>query len=111
MSKRALKSDDVDGFILALWDEVKDTERLYHVSVDLTLRLPDTRGGLRAYAHAYERLSEPTGECVAYARVDWPTDKAISVHAWLYRLGMLLNVEVQKWHQRKTGEWYSSPTD
>jgi len=34
-SNRNLKSDDVDGFMLAVWDSLEDLEREYGVSIDL----------------------------------------------------------------------------
>jgi hypothetical protein len=111
MSRRQLKSDDVDGFLRAAWDELEDTSRHYGVTVVL-----DVRRSLRSRSFSFHaaatRVDEegnlrPAGD----ARMDWPSEKYNSLHALLYRLAMALNHQVQIDYHERTGKYYSSPTD
>jgi len=111
MSRNQLKSDDVDGFVLAFWDEISDIEKLYSVKVMLDLRLKINRAGICFHAHATREDAEGAVWPVGHARQDFPSDKCLSLHAALYRLAMQLNRQVQDDYRDRTGQWYSTPLD
>lgn len=106
MGRRALKSDDVEGFVMAFWDEVRDTEMLYQVNIVLDLRRKAARGGISFHAIAVRVDEEGQERPAGTAQVDWPSAKFTSLHACLYRLSMAIAVTVQKEYQERTGEWY-----
>jgi hypothetical protein len=110
MGKRQLKSDDVDGFMLAFWDEVMDTAKLYNVTVLVDVRIGLQRGRVTFHACALDNGDNGYEGPVAASEVHWPTHKATSVHALLYSLACKLNIEVQRWHRERTGRYYSTPT-
>lgn len=111
MSRRQLKSDDVDGFVMAFWDEVVDCEKLYNVKITMDLRLKPQRGQLTFFARAEQEQESGPDRLVACNHVSWPTDKATTLHALLYRLAMGLNRLIQDDYHDRTGHWYSSPAD
>lgn len=111
MPRRSLKADDVDGFMLAFWDEVVDTEKLYFCSVDLSISRSQQRGRFLFVANVMWTHPDRVGWPLVSESVTWPTNKATSVHAALYALACRLNVAVQHVCRDQTGEWYSSPTD
>lgn len=111
MSRRSLKADDVEGFVRAFWDEVRDTERTYKVRVSLDLRLSEHRGEISFHAFAYGQDDNLVERLVASSERRWPSHRYVSLHALLYSLANTLNIGVQKDYRERTGEWYSSATD
>jgi hypothetical protein len=109
MGRNQLKSDDVQGFVTAFWDELKDAQEMYGVAVVLDIRLKVNRGGLSFHAMAIRSGEEGDARLAGTARVDWPSDKYTTLHACLYRLAMALDHAVQEDYHQRTGQWYSSP--
>lgn len=106
MSRRQLKTDDVDGFVLAFWDEVRDTELLYQVTITLDMRVKAARGGFSYHALAVRTDEDGVDRPAGAAQVDWPSSRFTSLHAMLYRLGLAIAVDCGKEYQQRTGEWY-----
>jgi len=86
MSKRTLKAEDVDGFMLAVWDEWVDQERVFGVPVTVRVQRGQKRGTFRFYAAAFTSHPDLGRWAVAEAEMLWPTHKATSIHALLYAL-------------------------
>ena len=97
MAKRQLRADDVDGFMLAFWDEWVDQERAFEVQVQVSIiRLPG-RGRFRLVAEGLRETDNLSLVARGRGEVEWPTSKSESVHAALYallcRLWADMNVE------------------
>lgn len=95
-SKRGLKSDDVDGFMCAFWDEIEDIRREQDVEVEMRLFTQAGRGKVKIIAMAYKAYGTPQERLVGSAEVLWPTHHATSVHALLYSLGVRLYHDVRQ---------------
>jgi len=108
MSKRTLRSDDVEGFIRAFNDEVRDTEEIYQVGCEYSLRKGNLRGEI--YIHGEASFTSPENGLQVVATADrvFPSPRVRDLHACLYQAAMALNVAVQKWFHEKNGHWYGS---
>jgi hypothetical protein len=109
MSRRQLKSDDVEGFMQACWDELSDLRQQYGLAILLDIRPKVNRGGFSLHASATRIDEEGNQRLACAARVDWPTDKAVSLHTLFYRLVLALDHGVQEEYHQRTGQWYGSP--
>lgn len=109
-SNRKLKSDDVDGFMLAVWDSIVDLERDYDVSVGISVRHRSPRGHLVFEAQALHDYSDRPRWLVAKAEAIWPTHYSTSLHGLLYSLLVRLWRELDKW-QLEEGREDSSAAD
>jgi len=85
MSRRALKTDDEVGFLMAVHDDVRETEIMYGVKVKFEVKLTSIRGKLRLYASAWKGVGTPDERCVATFESEYPTASAARLHAALYR--------------------------
>jgi len=85
MSRRQLKTDDEDGFLLAFYDDVKETEALFQVKVKVELKCTTKRGQLRFVASAWKGVGTPDERAVATWEGEYPTAQASRLHAGLYR--------------------------
>lgn len=85
-SNRGLKSDDVDGFMLAVWDSIADLAADYDVSIGVGVGPQRTRGHLVFRATAFRANPGYPDKVVATAEAVWPTHYAKTVHALLYGL-------------------------
>jgi len=111
MSRRTLRSDDVEGFIRAFNDEVRDTEEIYQVACEYSLRKGNLRGEIYIHGEASFTSPENGTQVVATADRVFPSPRVRDLHACLYQSAMSLNVAVQKWHHEKHRHWYSSPVE
>ena len=110
-SNRRLKSDDVDGFMIAVWDSIVDLESDFGVKLVCAFGTKDKRGHLMFSARAYD-VSEGASELpVASAEVVWPTHYATSVHALLYGLLVRLWRDLDRWQLESIELASSPPTD
>lgn len=105
MGRRTLKADDVEGFMVAFWDEVMDTVREYRCTVHLDVRLSVKRGVFSFNAMASRVDEEGDERPCGNARVDWPSHKYTSVHAALLSLGSKLSLSVMNDYRERTGDW------
>jgi hypothetical protein len=85
-SNRNLKSDDVEGFMLAVWDSFADLAADYDVGIGIGVGPRATRGHLMFRATAFRQHESGHDVAVATAEVVWPTHYAKTVHALLYAL-------------------------
>lgn len=95
-SNRNLKSDDVDGFMLAVWDSWRDLEAEYGVSILVTIKPRDQRGHLKFEATATRDQDGAIGWVIAVSEAIWPTHYAKSQHALLYALLVRLWRELEQ---------------
>lgn len=114
VARRTLKADDVDGFMLAAWDDVVDLKRCYGVDVLVDVRWGASRGRMTLHAQAVTTLGEAAGKLVGVADMMWPTSKATSLHALLY--GLLVRLEravAESWGEEhwETGSPYAGLAD
>lgn len=85
MSRRALKTDDEAGFLLAIYDDVRETEALFRVKVKIELKMGARRGLLRIDATAWKDVGKPEERCVATFTCEYPTVSANRLYAGVYR--------------------------
>lgn len=109
MGRNQLKAVDVDGFVVAFHDEVRDTEEMYGVRISFDLRLRGERGSISLHAMAVRDAEDGPDHLVATADVRWPSVTQASLHAWLYALAIRINVACQKELKERTGAYTSLP--
>jgi len=105
MGKNQLRADDVDGFVLAAHDELRDTELKYGVKVYTRVLLDERRGKLRFIMVAVRRSE--TMEELEYARAEreYPSARYTSLHGLLYACAMSLNIAVQRAYHNEHGHF------
>jgi len=103
-SNRGLKADDVQGFMMAVWDSFVDLSEGYGVSIGIGLAPMQERGKLKFRAVAYFASEGEQERRVAAAEAIWPTHYATSVHALLYALLVRLWRELDAWKQEDQTE-------
>jgi hypothetical protein len=96
-SKRNLRSDDVDGFMLAIWDSCQDLATDYQVRIEMRYAPAKMRGHLVFDACAYHVGVDGAEAVVARAEAVWPTHYSQTVHALLYALLVRLWRELDQW--------------
>jgi len=101
----------VEGFIRAFNDEVRDTELMYSVECEFSLRKSSVKGELYIHGEATYRSRDLGCQVVAVAVRVFPSPRVRAMHACLYQAAMALNVAVQKWYRTDTGRYYSSPVE
>jgi len=110
-SNRNLKSDDVDGFMLAVWDSLADLAADYNVSIGIGIAPQRTRGYLVFRAVAYHHGEGLPEVAVARAEAIWPTHYAKTVHKLLYGLLVRLWRELDAWQSQGHRLASSPPSD
>lgn len=85
MSRRTLKTDDEAGFLLAIYDDVSETEAMFGVKVKLEFKRTNRRGCFQLHASAWKDVGQPAERCVATWVGEYPTASANRLHAGLYR--------------------------
>lgn len=107
MSRRQLKADDVDGFVLAAGDEFRECELTFHVDVKISLKWRQERGKFLLTAAAYEWGVTEQGVPYAVAEREWPSHRAQSLHALLYSLAVSISVACQRQYRDDHGYYPS----
>lgn len=85
MSRRQLKTDDEAGFLLAIYDDVSETESLFGVKVKLEFKRTNVRGHFQLHASAWKDVGKADERCVATWVGEYPTASANRLHAGFYR--------------------------
>jgi hypothetical protein len=85
MSRRQLKTDDEAGFLMAFCDDIRETELLYGVKIEVRLVPGRTRGQVNIDCEAWKRHQDGGSERVAEFKGQYPTASAARLHAALYR--------------------------
>lgn len=85
MSRRQLKSDDEAGFLLAVSDDIAETQQMYRVVIKVEIKFTERRGQFRMIASAWKDAGKPNERCVATWEGEYPTAQAARFHAALYR--------------------------
>lgn len=85
MSRRALKTDDEAGFLMAIYDDVKETEALYGVKVKIEIKLTTRRGVIAIHASAWKDVGKADERAVALFTCEYPTASANRLYAGVYR--------------------------
>lgn len=96
MSRRQLKADDVDGFMLAAYDDLMEIQGSVHDTVSLSIH-PGMRRGHWIFTATVAKLdAEGVQEGVCEAECVWPTHYATSIHALIYALLVRLEREIDR---------------
>jgi len=103
MSRRALKTDDEEGFLRAYKDEILDAQESYKVKIEVEIEVRPERPGVTFLGTAYSLNRETGPVAVAHAEVRYPTHSASRLHADLYRLAIALSVALSRDYEAKTG--------
>lgn len=85
MSRRQLKADDEGGFLMAISDDISETQQLYQVVVKIEFKPTNLRGHFRICASAWKDVGKPDERRVATWEGEYPTAQAMRIHAALYR--------------------------
>jgi hypothetical protein len=85
MSRRQLKAGDEAGFLLAVSDDVAETQQLYRVLIKFEIRPTSLRGRFRVLAGAWKDVGTPDERRVAGWEGEYPTAQAQAFYAALYR--------------------------
>lgn len=85
VGRRQLRTDDELGFLMAFYDDVRETEELYRVKVKTEIKLTSKRGQIRIISTAWKDVGKPTERVVAEFECEYPTAKANRLHGGLYR--------------------------
>lgn len=85
MSRRQLKADDEAGFLVAVSDDIAETQQLYRVEVKIEVKPTSRRGQFRIEASAWKDVGKPNERRVASWTGEYPTAQAARFHAGLYR--------------------------
>lgn len=103
MSRRQLKADDSDGFLLAVWDDLAETSQMYHVEIEILVQPSLKRGQYEFVARAYKRPRGPESAPWAEGRYPYPTHAANTLAAALYRVAIRIGGECASVHRRLFG--------
>lgn len=109
MSKRQLKSEDVDGFMLATWDSAVDMAEQYDVSIGIGVGFRKDRGRMVFRATAFQTQPDGSEKPVARAEREWPGHYSKTVHGLLYSLLIGLWRALDDW--RAEAPEQDSPTE
>lgn len=85
MSRRRLKTDDEEGFLMAIYDDLCETEALFNVRVKIEFKRANRRGGFQLHASAWKDVGKADERCVATWVGEYPTAQANRLHAGVYR--------------------------
>lgn len=85
MSRRQLKADDEVGFLVAVSDDIAETQQLYRVEIMIEVIPTSRRGQFRIGARAFKGRGGPNERVVATWFGEYPTAQATRFHAGLYR--------------------------
>jgi len=96
MSRRSLKTGDQDGFILAIWDDLVDTQEMFGVETEVIIRPGKMRGRLLFLVRAYKAPRTAGDEPYAEGLLEWPTHAASTLYALLYRAAVRIGGECSR---------------
>lgn len=94
MARRQLKTDDEDGFLLAIHDELAELKHLFGVQVEMHLMPASTRGHFHIVCYAYKTPRHPGDEPWATSSTPYPTAAAVRLHAGIYRASIRIGGEL-----------------
>jgi len=104
MSRRALKTDDELGFLLAFCDDLAESEALFNVQIEVVILRTRKRGEIAINCFAYKRPRKTGDEPYATSTTPYPTAAANRLHAGLYRAAIRIGGELsKKWHDEGHG--------
>jgi len=96
MSRRALKTDDEEGFLLAISDELAENRVMFNCHIELTLVPTDKRGRFDIVAKAYKRPRVDDSPPYAIAIYQYPSTTANRLHAAFYRACIRIGGELSR---------------
>lgn len=85
MSRRQLKANDEAGFLMAVTDDIAETQQLYRVLVKIEIKPTSIRGRFRIKATAWKDVGMPDERAVASWEGEYPTVQCQAFYAGLYR--------------------------
>lgn len=94
MARRQLKTDDEEGFLIAYYYDLRETEILYNVRIETHIQLTSKQGELRINHFAYRKPRKPGDEPIGSSSTPYPTPAALKLHAALYRSAVRIGGEL-----------------
>lgn len=94
MSRRELKTDDEAGFLMAMYDDLRESELLFNVQIECVLLKGKTRGSLNINMIAYKLPRKPLDEPYAITNTPYPTASANRLYGGLYRAAIRIGGEL-----------------
>jgi hypothetical protein len=104
MSRRQLKTDDEAGFLIAVCDDLAESEALFGVQIEMVVLRTRVRGQLNINCYAYKTPRKPADEPYATSTTPYPSASALRLHAALYRAAIRIGGELSnkaKWGEVK----------
>lgn len=99
MSRRQLKTDDEMGFLMAIYDDLKENELLFKSSCVIELRPTAKRGHFEWIVSAYKATGEGGEPLMLTTRTPYPSVTANRLYASLYRAVISIGgVQAREWH-------------
>jgi hypothetical protein len=94
MSRRALKADDEEGFLMAFHDDIRESELLFRVQIECVILPTRIRGQLNIQMIAYKLPRKPLDAPHAVTNTPYPTASANRLHGGLYRAAIRIGGEL-----------------
>lgn len=94
MSRRQLKAGDEEGFIMAWFDDIVESEALYGVQIEVVLLRARKRGEININCIAYKTPRKPSDEPYAISNTPYPSAAATTLYAALYRSAVRIGGEI-----------------
>lgn len=94
MSRRTLKTDDEEGFLMAFHDDIRESELLFRVQIECIILPSRDRGKININMHAYKLPRKPGDEPYAITNTPYPTASANRLHGGLYRAAIRIGGEL-----------------
>lgn len=85
MARRALRTDDEAGFLMAIHDELAELKLLFGVQIELLFMPASKRGHFHLVCYAYKVPRKPADEPYCSTSIPYPTAAATRLHAGVYR--------------------------
>lgn len=85
MARRALKTDDEAGFLMAVYDDWCENELMFGVQIEMRLVRGKQRGTFDIVCDVYKSSDELGRQLLETTRTPYPSHSANRLHAGLYR--------------------------
>lgn len=109
MSRNQLKSGDEEGFLLACYDDIRETEQMYGVVISCELAPGRRRGDWSFVMTARQRSQDGPGEVYATGAYPYPSPSARTLYGAFYRACVRIGAECARAHREKSGDWLGQP--
>jgi hypothetical protein len=104
MGRRTLRTDDEEGFLIAVCDDLAESEALFNVQIEMVILRTRVRGQLKINCIAYKQPRKAGDAPYAETTTPYPSASALRLHAALYRAAIRIGGELANKHSGVTKE-------